>query len=642
MKIVFSARFLTKPMDEEWQARLRETQGDIFERSPAAKQLKEKLLSIGGGEVLLHQVAPSDIDRLLTRGELWSGRKDRMQRMQHNRCHENSVRLWEGKKGDLVNGFALSRDGLWREHTWIVNGDMVIETTEPRAAYYGARLTEEEIRREYDPDFFCHQVYGSLSKVAILPERPGLVGPVYHGTIHAFDTFELPENRGIDHELGIHFGTIEQAETAAKEIGNTNIHPVYLRIKNPVKLDDHNNWSADDVALDLWRAQVIDEETYDWLMNEYMPDPHVNQLECTKMFRKLIEDAGYDSVIYDNEFEGLGYSYIIWHPEQIVPAFVSRQSSLSKVADLPKRPGLVGPLFHGTSEVFDKFMLPEDITDHGGLGVHFGNAQQANTMLDFIEHDRERWTEDEEEYPQGKPEYNIHPVYLRVKNPLRLPDLVEWYPREVGKQLYRRKVITAETWAAFLDSSWKSPPAGPTHTQAYAMIRKWIEDAGFDSVVYKNKFEGSGDSYIVWHLGQIVPAFKGHRRSSLAKIAAVIWNNGWITPKGRWKALEDGETHASALPERLRVLWNEWAGGDNQAIKEGWIRVIIEESYWDHNKTGKKMADFNFQTYDTNTRQRLRRAILNLDPEIEMVGLDCEEIPGFETLTAEEALKRVG
>lgn len=316
--------------------------------------------------------------------------------------------------------------------------------------------------------------------------------------------------------------------------------------------------------------------------------------------------------------------------------------SLGKLADLPKRPGLVGPLFHGTSEVFDKFMLPEDITDHGGLGVHFGNAQQANTMLDFIEHDRERWTEDEEEYPQGKPEYNIHPVYLRIKNPLRLPDLVEWHPREIGKQLFRRKVITGKTWADFLNSSWNNPPVGPTRTQAYAMMRKWIEDAGFDSVVYKNKFEGSGDSYIVWHLGQIVPAFKGHRRSSLAKIAAVIWNNGWITPKGRWEALEDGETHASALPERLRVLWNEWAGGDNQAIKEGWIRVIIEESYWDHNKTGKKMADFNFQTYDTNTRQRLRRAILNLDPEIEMVGLDCEEIPGFETLTAEDALKRVG
>jgi hypothetical protein len=319
--------------------------------------------------------------------------------------------------------------------------------------------------------------------------------------------------------------------------------------------------------------------------------------------------------------------------------FSAKFLTTPKFAVLPKRPGLVGPLFHGTNEVFDKFMLPEDITDHGGLGIHFGNARQANTMLDFLEHDRERWNPDEAEYPQGEPVYNIHPVYLRIKNPLRLPDLVEWHPREIGKQLFRRKVITAKTWAAFLDLSWKNPPVGPTRTQAYAMIRKWIEEAGFDSVVYKNKFEGSGDSYIIWHLGQIVPAFR--RRGSLTKTAA-IWNNGWITPRGRWKALEDGETHASALPERLRVLWNEWAGGDNQAIKEGWIRVIIEEAYWDHNKTGKKMADFNFQTYDTNTRQRIRRAILSLDPEIEMVGLDCEEVPGFETLTAEDALKRVG
>lgn len=143
-----TAKFLTQPMSDSWKGRLQEMQGDVFGRSPEARKLRDKLLSIGGGEVLLHHVSPSDISRLLERGQLWSGWKSRMLRMQHNRCHENSVRLWEGKRGDLANGFALSKDGLWREHTWIVNGDVALETTARRVAYYGARLTEEEIRRE--------------------------------------------------------------------------------------------------------------------------------------------------------------------------------------------------------------------------------------------------------------------------------------------------------------------------------------------------------------------------------------------------------------------------------------------------------------------------------------------------------------
>ena len=73
-----------------------------------------------------------------------------------NKCHSNSANLWENNRHDhdvrICTGYALSKDGLWRQHTWLVhyyktatqNRVRVIETTCKRVAYYGVELTEEE------------------------------------------------------------------------------------------------------------------------------------------------------------------------------------------------------------------------------------------------------------------------------------------------------------------------------------------------------------------------------------------------------------------------------------------------------------------------------------------------------------------
>jgi hypothetical protein len=137
-------------MAEDWKARLREAQGDVFERLPEARKLREKLLSIGGEEVNVRGVPPYELARLVKRGEMWPGKGSKFVRMEPIRCHQNSLALWEAGKGDIANGFALSPDGLWREHSWVVSGDRVIETTVRRVAYYGARLSKAEIIEEYE------------------------------------------------------------------------------------------------------------------------------------------------------------------------------------------------------------------------------------------------------------------------------------------------------------------------------------------------------------------------------------------------------------------------------------------------------------------------------------------------------------
>ena len=57
-------------------------------------------------------------------------------------CHSNAVALWRtGEAIAIGTGYALSRDELWREHSWAWDGDgRLIETTEPRTRYFGVRM----------------------------------------------------------------------------------------------------------------------------------------------------------------------------------------------------------------------------------------------------------------------------------------------------------------------------------------------------------------------------------------------------------------------------------------------------------------------------------------------------------------------
>lgn len=150
---ILAAKPQTK-LDPEHQKALDVWQQPYLEQRPDLVELRKRILRRGGGgEVLFcpggHAPPPSEeISRLLTRGEVLPG-KAKFVRMQPCRCHDNCVELWRQGAGDLMNGYALTKDGLWREHSWIKSPDGLVETTVPRLAYYGAVLTPEEIKREF-------------------------------------------------------------------------------------------------------------------------------------------------------------------------------------------------------------------------------------------------------------------------------------------------------------------------------------------------------------------------------------------------------------------------------------------------------------------------------------------------------------
>jgi hypothetical protein len=117
------------------------------------KPLNEILLSFGGERTCLHS-EEIDLEDILDRGQLWLGDHSKSVRGYNCQCHFNSANLWDKHKDNpnknvkVATGYALSEDGLWRQHTWCVlvkpRKNQILESTTERLAYFGFVLTDEE------------------------------------------------------------------------------------------------------------------------------------------------------------------------------------------------------------------------------------------------------------------------------------------------------------------------------------------------------------------------------------------------------------------------------------------------------------------------------------------------------------------
>jgi hypothetical protein len=132
--------------------------------------LAARLLALGG-RALVAPVAREPLLRdLLTRGQVFDAAGAISRRGRRGDCHANAARLWLRRPADLnvVVGYALSDDGLWRAHSWVFDGARVIETTEPRVLYFGCAL-----RAERALAFAAAQI-GPDAVVAALARAPGV------------------------------------------------------------------------------------------------------------------------------------------------------------------------------------------------------------------------------------------------------------------------------------------------------------------------------------------------------------------------------------------------------------------------------------------------------------------------------------
>jgi hypothetical protein len=137
------AKFTLAKDDLEWVEWAKLKTEKTLKAMPELKLLQDKLLALGGDWVAL-QPEP-DLNSLLNEGQLIKG-KVVLKRMTPCKCHSNCAQIWDKnpKTFRIATGWALSQDGIWRQHTWLLKEKTVIETTEPKTMYYGIILDDEE------------------------------------------------------------------------------------------------------------------------------------------------------------------------------------------------------------------------------------------------------------------------------------------------------------------------------------------------------------------------------------------------------------------------------------------------------------------------------------------------------------------
>lgn len=139
---------ITTPVDPERLNFLNE-RWPLSDLSKDDRTVVEGLLKFGGQHTLVPPLE-EDMKKLLHRGQLW-GPTNKIMKGRQSQCHENSCLCWEANQDKsifLATGYALSDDGLWRQHSWCVNPRArsihVIETTEKRELYFGYVMTLDE------------------------------------------------------------------------------------------------------------------------------------------------------------------------------------------------------------------------------------------------------------------------------------------------------------------------------------------------------------------------------------------------------------------------------------------------------------------------------------------------------------------
>jgi hypothetical protein len=146
-------------MDPEWRQRAASNwwstdyRGRLEPAQMELLRLRDRLLKFGGDAVCL-PVLEEDFHKIMERGQAWLGERAILKRGQPSQCHFNSAALWDANRTlahstmHIATGYALSPDGMWRQHSWCVwekpRSLRIVETTEPRAAYYGFVMLPKE------------------------------------------------------------------------------------------------------------------------------------------------------------------------------------------------------------------------------------------------------------------------------------------------------------------------------------------------------------------------------------------------------------------------------------------------------------------------------------------------------------------
>lgn len=130
-------------------------------------------------------------------------------------------------------------------------------------------------------------------------------------------------------------------------------------------------------------------------------------------------------------------------------------------------------VYHGTNKDFSIF-------SKGVFGFHFGSSEQANNRA--ATNGIAEWRGG-----TGSKGRAVYPVYLSIKNPLRTLDA---FGESGDKPVFLTNNLRKQGFVLNDGLSWEE-------------VMEAIKKAGYDGIVYNNRSEGAGDSYIAFSPTQI-------------------------------------------------------------------------------------------------------------------------------------------
>ncbi len=293
---------------------------------------------------------------------------------------------------------------------------------------------------------------------------------------------------------------------------------------------------------------------------------------------QMLRDAGYVGISRSRGkyqqielFEPTAVRPLASASSKFLPQASPKQESAFKDSKVRDAEGHLLPVFHGTYSDFKKFKK-------GDLGYHFGTPEAASARVghalreispDFEGGNAEVFNA----YPEireGLPPagrrmidqlahgVRMLPVFLDIKNPLRMPDVGPWDDPEL---------VLADLPKSVKNKFTASELKG-AEEEGLKPIQNALKRLGYDGIVYENTHEGSEDmrsnqdyedSYIAFDNAQIMPAFAQDAKARFLpgkpKEGAKEWITSAVLETGEGKRVL-GKSHADALDKITDNLGN--------------------------------------------------------------------------------------
>ena len=115
---------------------------EAADQQPDLELLRGLLLGLGGIHLVAPQSPDADLPAVIDAGFVMAGPVVR-RTMMKSESHRNVAEIWAEKRHELVGigtGYSLSDDGLWRQHSWGLRREGILETTVSRVKYFGVLL----------------------------------------------------------------------------------------------------------------------------------------------------------------------------------------------------------------------------------------------------------------------------------------------------------------------------------------------------------------------------------------------------------------------------------------------------------------------------------------------------------------------